>query len=107
MIKTNAPTTIDGQRPCQASPRRAHAMGCLWNNQIRIRRTSRSGRDRCLRGGLRMDAVEQVRRECDIAVVALFDAEDHALAVDVRDFERDHLTGAREAGDRLRQPKWA
>src|ERR1700720_2246168 len=41
--------------------------------------------------------IEQARREHDVTVLAalaLLDADDHALAVDVGDLERDHLGGA-------------
>jgi hypothetical protein len=41
--------------------------------------------------------IEQARREHDVTVLAAFallDADDHAFAVDVGDFERDHLGGA-------------
>jgi hypothetical protein len=41
--------------------------------------------------------VEQVWGEHDVTILAAFallDADDHALAVDVGDLERDHLSGA-------------
>src|SRR5260370_42671844 len=54
-----------------------------------------TSRPRCLPPGPQQ--VEQVRREHDVAVLAalaLLDADDHALAVDVRDLERDHFSRA-------------
>src|ERR1700752_678958 len=52
-------------------------------------------RPRCLPPGPQQ--VEQVWRYHDVTILAAFallDADDHALAVDVGDLERDHLGGA-------------
>ena len=54
-----------------------------------------TSRSRCLLPGPQQ--IEQVRREHDVTVLAAFallDADDHALAVDVGNFEREHLIGA-------------